>query len=98
MQRSLSGQGFNLVRAMGGEDGLRLAKELLLTVISLDVMMPGMDSWEVLPALKADPDLAGRHHGRHGDHNRSEKHGVSTGRGGVSDQTRRPWALDPHLE
>jgi DNA-binding response OmpR family regulator len=43
MQRSLSGQGFNLVRAMGGEDGLRLAKELLLTVISLDVMMPGMD-------------------------------------------------------
>ena len=58
MQRSLSGQGFNLVRAMGGENGLRLAKELLLTVISLGVMMPGMDGWEVLPALKADPDLA----------------------------------------
>ena len=46
------------MRAMGGEDGLRLAKELLLTVISLDVMMPGMDGWEVLPALKTDPDLA----------------------------------------
>ncbi|MCH8225120.1 MAG: response regulator, partial [Chloroflexi bacterium] len=58
MQRSLAGQGFNLVRAMGGEEGLRLAKELLPAVITLDVMMPGMDGWAVLAALKADPDLA----------------------------------------
>jgi len=58
MQRSLAGQGFKLVRAMGGQDGLRLAKELLPAVITLDVMMPGMDGWAVLSALKADPDLA----------------------------------------
>ncbi|MCH7843311.1 MAG: GAF domain-containing protein, partial [Chloroflexi bacterium] len=58
MQRSLAGQGFNLVRAMGGQEGLRLAKELLPAVITLDVMMPGMDGWAVLSALKADPDLA----------------------------------------
>ena len=58
MQRSLAGQGFNLVRAMGGQEGLRLAKELLPAVITLDVMMPGMDGWAVLAALKADPDLA----------------------------------------
>jgi CheY-like chemotaxis protein len=41
---------------MGGEEGLRLAKELLPAVITLDVMMPGMDGWAVLAALKADPD------------------------------------------
>ena len=58
MQRSLAGQGFNLVRAMGGQDGLRLAKDLLPAMITLDVMMPGMDGWAVLAALKADPDLA----------------------------------------
>ena len=58
MQRSLTGQGFNLVRAMGGEEGLRLAKELQPAVITLDVMMPGMDGWAVLSALKADPNLA----------------------------------------
>ncbi|MCH8989916.1 MAG: GAF domain-containing protein [Chloroflexi bacterium] len=58
MQRSLAGQGFTLVRAMGGEEGLRLAKELSPVVITLDVMMPGMDGWAVLSALKADPDLA----------------------------------------
>jgi signal transduction histidine kinase/DNA-binding response OmpR family regulator/putative methionine-R-sulfoxide reductase with GAF domain len=58
MQRSLAGKGFNLVRAMGGQEGLCLAKELLPAVITLDVMMPGMDGWAVLAALKADPDLA----------------------------------------
>jgi len=58
MQRSLAGQGFTLVRAMGGEEGLRLAKDLRPAVITLDVMMPGMDGWAVLSAFKADPDLA----------------------------------------
>ena len=58
IERTLAGEGFNLVRAMGGQEGLRLAKELSPAVITLDVMMPGMDGWAVLAALKADPDLA----------------------------------------
>jgi CheY-like chemotaxis protein len=37
---------------------LRLAKALKPAVIALDVLMPGMDGWAVLTALKADPDLA----------------------------------------
>jgi CheY-like chemotaxis protein len=46
------------VSADGGEEGLRLAGELRPDVITLDAMMPGMDGWAVLAALKADPDVS----------------------------------------
>jgi signal transduction histidine kinase/CheY-like chemotaxis protein len=58
LQRFLSQGGARVVGAAGGEEGLRLAKELRPTAITLDVMMPGMDGWAVLMALKADADLA----------------------------------------
>ena len=47
-----------MVPAMGGEEGLELARQLKPAVITLDVMMPGSDGWNVLRTLKADPDLA----------------------------------------
>src|SRR5581483_9741460 len=37
---------------------LQLAKKIRPTVITLDVMMPGMYGWAVLSALKGDPELA----------------------------------------
>ncbi|MGH2708399.1 MAG: ATP-binding response regulator, partial [Actinomycetota bacterium] len=58
MSRFLDKQGFHMVGAQNGEEGLRLAKELRPSVITLDVLMPGMDGWAVLTRLKADPDLA----------------------------------------
>ena len=58
MQRFLRGEGMRIVAAASGEEGLRLARELQPAAITLDVMMPGMDGWAVLSALKADPDLA----------------------------------------
>jgi signal transduction histidine kinase/CheY-like chemotaxis protein len=58
MQRFLTKEGFRVVTAPGGEDGLKLARELRPDAITLDVMMPGMDGWAVLTALKADPDIA----------------------------------------
>ena len=58
MQRFLAEEGFRVVTAAGGEEGLRRARELRPDAITLDVMMPGMDGWAVLSALKADPDLA----------------------------------------
>jgi len=48
---------FNVVTAISGEQGLRLAHELQPAAITLDVMMPEMDGWSVLRALKADPQL-----------------------------------------
>jgi len=58
MQRFLAKEGFRVVTASGGDEGLRLARELRPDAITLDVMMPGMDGWAVLSALKADPTVA----------------------------------------
>jgi len=58
MRRFLSKEGFRVESASGGEEGLRLAHELRPDAITLDVLMPIMDGWSVLVALKADPDLA----------------------------------------
>ena len=43
--------------ASGGEQGLLLARTLLPAAITLDVMMPDMDGWSVLSALKSDAEL-----------------------------------------
>jgi len=58
MQRLLAREGFRVVTATSGEAGLRLAKELRPDAITLDVIMPSMDGWAVLAALKADPEVA----------------------------------------
>ncbi|HDN28020.1 MAG TPA: response regulator [Thioploca sp.] len=54
----LSKQGYHVVTATGGQEGLELAKQIQPDAILLDVMMPGMDGWMVLSALKNEPDLA----------------------------------------
>src|SRR5262249_10304443 len=51
-------KGFRAEGARSGEEGLRLARKLHPLAITLDLVMPGMDGWEVLSALKADPELA----------------------------------------
>jgi CheY-like chemotaxis protein/anti-sigma regulatory factor (Ser/Thr protein kinase) len=56
LRRTLEGDGFEVRTAESGEEGLALARELAPCVITLDVMMPGMDGWEVLRRLKADPE------------------------------------------
>ncbi len=56
--RYLTKAGFHVEVATNGAEGLRLAKELRPNAITLDVLMPGMDGWAVLSALKADPELA----------------------------------------
>jgi signal transduction histidine kinase/CheY-like chemotaxis protein/HAMP domain-containing protein len=57
VERFLRKDGFEVVKAGSGEEGLRLAHKLELAAITLDVMMPDMDGWSVLRALKADPVL-----------------------------------------
>ena len=58
MTRFLGKLGFYAVAADNGEAGLRLARELRPRIITLDVMMPGLNGWDVLAELKDDPELA----------------------------------------
>src|SRR5262249_9119591 len=58
LRKFLTQKGFRAEAAAGGEEGLRLARELHPLAITLDLIMPGMDGWAVLAALKADPALA----------------------------------------
>jgi CheY-like chemotaxis protein len=58
MQRHLGRGGFCVETAANGARGVELARQLKPAAITLDVMMPGMDGWAVLSALKADPQLA----------------------------------------
>jgi PAS domain S-box-containing protein len=56
--RILGKEGYRVIEAASGEAGLRLAAEHQPDVITLDVVMPGMDGWAVLSALKADPAIS----------------------------------------
>lgn len=58
MQRFLNREGFHVVTAASGQEGLRLAREQTPDAIVLDVMMPNMNGWVVLSALKTDPASA----------------------------------------
>ena len=58
MTRFLRRQGFAVLTAAHGSAGLELARTSSPRVILLDVMMPDMDGWSVLEALKADAATA----------------------------------------
>ena len=58
MQRFLTREGFAAVIATSGDEGLALARKQRPDVITLDIMMPGLDGWAVLTALKNEPQLA----------------------------------------
>jgi PAS domain S-box-containing protein len=58
MTRFLEREGFATRTAPDGRAGLELARALRPRVILLDVLMPGLDGWSVLSALKADSELA----------------------------------------
>jgi len=49
--------GCRVITADSGELALRRAREVRPDLILLDLMMPQMDGWQVLTALKADPEL-----------------------------------------
>ncbi len=57
LSRHLSRGGYRVEVASNGEDAVRLAREISPDAITLDVLMPQMDGWAVLGALKEDPEL-----------------------------------------
>ena len=58
VSRFLEREGFAVAEADGGREGLRLTRELFPAAITLDIIMPDLDGWTVLAAIKGDPTLA----------------------------------------
>jgi signal transduction histidine kinase/CheY-like chemotaxis protein len=58
LERELSEEGYRVLHAGGGREGLKLAKAARPDVITLDIIMPDLDGWSVLKALKDDPELS----------------------------------------
>jgi signal transduction histidine kinase/CheY-like chemotaxis protein len=58
LQRMLEKEGYAVRLAANGPDGIAAAKEHKPDLITLDVMMPSMDGWAVLSALKTEPATA----------------------------------------
>jgi signal transduction histidine kinase/CheY-like chemotaxis protein len=58
MATYLTDEGFAVETAASGVDGLRRARKLRPAAIILDILMPDIDGWTVLAALKGEPELA----------------------------------------
>jgi two-component system, OmpR family, alkaline phosphatase synthesis response regulator PhoP len=55
---NLEFEGYEVIEASDGEEAMRKVASERPDVVLLDVMMPRMDGWQVLAALKADPQTA----------------------------------------
>jgi type II secretory ATPase GspE/PulE/Tfp pilus assembly ATPase PilB-like protein len=56
--RFLSGEGYNVITAQGGNQALAALTRYKPDLILLDVMMPGMDGYQVCEQLQANPETA----------------------------------------
>ena len=57
MRLILERRGFDFVGAEGGQQGLEAIRAEKPDLVLLDLMMPGVDGWEVYRQLKADEEL-----------------------------------------
>lgn len=57
LEAKLTAEYFEVITARNGEEALRLASQERPDIILLDVMMPGLDGFEVCRRLKLDPEL-----------------------------------------
>jgi signal transduction histidine kinase/CheY-like chemotaxis protein len=57
LQRGLSDSELSVILAENGDEGLLLAQAVRPDLIILDVMLPDQEGWDVLSAIRADPEL-----------------------------------------
>jgi signal transduction histidine kinase/DNA-binding response OmpR family regulator len=57
VRASLEPEGWTVLGAATGQEGLALIRERQPSAVLLDLLMPGMDGFEVVEALRADPDM-----------------------------------------
>ncbi|PJA02465.1 response regulator, partial [bacterium (Candidatus Gribaldobacteria) CG_4_10_14_0_2_um_filter_36_18] len=56
--RKLSQENFDVVEAIDGEDGIKKVKETIPDLLLLDLILPGIDGFEVLSKIKEEPATA----------------------------------------
>ncbi|HUO83731.1 MAG TPA: response regulator [Thermoanaerobaculia bacterium] len=59
LAHTLEGAGYLPIRARHGEEALRLARLAKPVAITLDIILPGIDGWEVIKRLKEDDETRG---------------------------------------
>src|SRR6185295_3217984 len=57
LAHNLKREGYNVITAARGDDGLRMAREQTPDLILLDVMLPGVDGIQVCRMLRRDSDV-----------------------------------------
>ena len=57
ISRVLELEGHRVLRAEDGEEGLKIARANPITMLLLDLRLPGQDGWAVLGEMKEDPQL-----------------------------------------
>lgn len=57
LSTNLKGSGYAVEEAVNGEDALEKVREQLFDIVLLDLIMPGIDGYEVLETMKSDSDL-----------------------------------------
>ncbi len=57
LEGQLKDSGYGVLRAFNGEQGIKLARERKPDIILLDILMPSVDGWAVLRAIKADAEI-----------------------------------------
>ncbi len=57
--KNLSGSGAEVVRAYGGREAIATALQMLPDLVVLDLMMPNVNGFDVVEALKSRPETAG---------------------------------------
>lgn len=57
IEYNLKKEGFNVLKAENGEEGIKIAKEHKPDLVLMDIMMPKMDGMEAVEKMRGDDDL-----------------------------------------
>ena len=58
MAKKLIEEGFDVIKAVNGEEGLEMAQQERPDLILLDLILPGMDGFEILEKIKEEPETS----------------------------------------
>jgi len=58
ISRKLTGEGFDVLEAVDGEEGIKKIKEGKPDLVLLDLILPSIDGFEVLTRVRDDPEVS----------------------------------------